>query len=145
MIVIQNFLDNVDEVLDFAETTKYFDTTHFPGTGFNGTRTENLCEIFPNIVNKIHIETGHKPDRLYIHKHFNEKTPPIRHFDNAKKGGVIFLKGGEGCGTIVDNQLYEYEFNKLIMYDSHLFHSPEGFPEDRLVMTFFVFKDDSNS
>ena len=139
MIVIQNFLDNVDEVLDFAETTEYFDTKHFPGTSFNGTRTENLCEKFPNIVNKIDIETGHKPERLYIHKHFNVKTTPIRHIDNAKKGGVIFLKGGEGCGTIVDNQLYEYELNKLIMYDSHLLHSPEGFPEDRLVMTFFVF------
>jgi len=139
MIVIQNFLDNIDEVLDFAETTEYFDTKHFPGTSFNGTRTENLCEKFPNIVNKIDIETGHKPERLYIHKHFNVKTPPIRHIDNAKRGGVIFLKGGEGCGTIVDNQLYKYEFNKLIMYDSHLFHSPEGFPEDRLVMTFFVF------
>ena len=138
MIVIRDFLDNVDEVLDFAETTPYHDYTYFTGVVFKGLRTPNLVELLPEIVDKINVETGSKPERLYLHKHENLKDfKPIPHVDKSIKSGVIYLKGGQGCGTIVEDKLQEYEFNKLIMYDANLLHQPEGFPEDRLVMTFF--------
>jgi len=138
MIVIRDFLDNVNELLDFAETTPYYDYTHFTGVVFKGLRTPNLVELFPEIVNKINVETGSKPERLYLHKHENLKDfKPIPHVDKSIKSGVIYLKGSQGCGTIVEDKLQEYEFNKLIMYDANLLHQPEGFPEDRLVMTFF--------
>ena len=45
MIVIRDFLDNVDEVLDFAETTPYHDYTYFTGVVFKGLRTPNLVEL----------------------------------------------------------------------------------------------------
>lgn len=35
------------------------------------------------------------------------------------------------------NELHIYESNKLLCYDAKLLHQPEGFPEDRLVITFF--------
>ena len=55
MIVIRDFLDNVDEVLDFAETTPYHDYTYFTGVVFKGLRTPNLVELLPEIVDKINI------------------------------------------------------------------------------------------
>ena len=138
MIVIRDFLDNVNELLDFAETTPYYDYTHFTGVVFKGLRTPNLVELLPEIVDKINIDTGSKPDKLYLHKHKDLKDfKPIPHVDKCTRSGVIHLKGGRGCGTIVEDKLHEYEFNKLIMYDANLLHQPEGFPEDRLVMTFF--------
>ena len=138
MIVIRNFLDDPDEVLDFSETIPYYDYTKFSSVRFKGLRSENLCDIFPEIIEKIKEETDYEPEQLYLHKHENLKDfEPVPHTDESTTSGVIYLKGGKGCGTIVENRLQEYEFNKLIMYDADLLHQPEGFPEDRLVMTFF--------
>ena len=84
MIVIRDFLDNVDEVLDFAETTPYHDYTYFTGVVFKGLRTPNLVELLPEIVNKINIDTGSKPEQLYLHKHENLKDfKPIPHVDKS--------------------------------------------------------------
>ena len=138
MIVIHNFLDDPNEVLDFSETIPYYDYTKFSDVRFTGFRSLNLCDIFPEIVEKIKEETDYEPEQLYLHKHENLKDfKPVPHTDESTTSGVIYLKGSKGCGTIVENRLQEYEFNKLIMYDADLLHQPEGFPEDRLVMTFF--------
>jgi len=138
MIVIRNFLDDPDEVLDFSETIPYYDYTKFSDVRFTGFRSLNLCDIFPEIIEKIKEETDYEPEQLYLHKHENlQDFKPVPHKDICSQSGVIYLKGGKGCGTIVENRLQEYEFNKLIMYDADLLHQPEGYPEDRLVMTFF--------
>ena len=136
--VIRDFLDDVDDVLEFADTLLYHHCNYFIGVRFAGLRSDNVIELCPDIKEKIHKETGYEPKLIYFHKHENlEHFKPIPHVDKVKHAGVIYLRGGFGCGTIVDNELHIYGRNKLICYEADRLHQPEGFSEDRLVITFF--------
>lgn len=136
--VIHDFLDDIDDVLEFADTLVYHHCSYFLKVRFAGFRSDNIIRLYPEIKEKISKETGYEPKQIYFHKHEKLKDfKPIPHTDDADYAGVIYLRGGAGCGTIVDNELYIYECNKLICYDAKLLHQPEGFPENRLVITFF--------
>lgn len=136
--VIHDFLDDIDDILEFADTLSYHPCTYFSNVKFAGLRSDDIIELVPEIKEKIHRETGCEPKQIYFHKHENlENFQPVPHIDAVNEAGVIHLRGGFGCGTIVDNELHIYESNKLLCYDAKLLHQPEGFPEDRLVITFF--------
>ena len=147
--IIRNFIKEEDlpEVLDFANSLPYYRDRDLPGAAgeavrqgalkFTGKRTKSvhtICDIGTDIYNA----TGLRPTRLYFHWHDAdpEWTPKI-HADPAMSG-VIYLIGGEGCGTEIDGVVEEFEVGKLVMYDGRTPHRPQGFPVDRLVITFFI-------
>lgn len=137
-IVIHNFLDNVEEILDLADSVPYYDYTHHPPARFMGERSQNIVNMCWELRENISKKTGKTPRGIFFHKHKNLigfHTRP--HTDATKYAGVIYLRGEQGCGTIVGNKLYTYEHNKLICYQGDIPHRPEGFPCDRLVITFF--------
>lgn len=137
-IVIHDFLDNLDEVLELADSVPYYDYTHHRPSVFKGVRSLNIINLCEDLKDKIAEATGQTPKLIFFHKHENlEHFQPIPHTDKVSYAGVIYLRGDSGCGTIVNNDLYTYECNKLIAYDGNIPHQPEGFPCDRLVITFF--------
>lgn len=146
MFVIDNFLPFYDDVLIRSKLHKYVNAVEYRALTatqdlFRGERTVNLVNIAGRlqqyIENSLHIRLS----LLFIHRH-----PPLpgitgrMHRDEGfQTAGVIYLKGGPGCGTVVEDKLVDFKENRLITYDAKKLHAPEGFTTDRLVITFFSY------
>ena len=138
MIIIEDFVKHLDEVLEFADSLPYYTCEEVPHAGrFKGLRTLNVADM-SELTEDIYDAIGRRPMSLYFHKHDGDPDwEPIVHRDQYDHAGVIYLRGGKGCGTEVDGVVHEYKTGKLIQYNGNDLHRPEGFPIDRLVVTFF--------
>ena len=144
MIVVDNFLPFYDRILERSTQFPYFtcdEENEKDGTAYfwRGTRTPDVINEMPILRKFMENQLGIKLDTFSFHKH--EPLPdfmPVLHRDgDYRSAGVIYLKGGPGCGTIVDNTVVDFKENRLVSYDGQLLHRPQGFLTDRLILTFF--------
>ncbi|WP_039018666.1 hypothetical protein [Halocynthiibacter namhaensis] len=144
MIVVDNFLPFFDQILERSTQFPYFtcdEENKRDGTTYSwrGQRTPDVIDDMPVLRQYMEETLCIKLDVFSFHKH--EPLPdfmPVLHQDgDYKSAGVIYLKGGPGCGTIVDNTVVDFKENRLVTYDGQLLHRPQGFMTDRLILTFF--------
>lgn len=140
-LVIDNFLDNYNEIVEYSSLLEYYDCSHHDGI-FLGLRSMSQTSNLPVLVDKLNSIIDGKLESIFFHKHKQMNFKPKPHTDsiNIEWAGVIHLIGEAGCGTVVNNELYDFKKNRLILYNSDIPHHPEGFTADRLVITFFVKK-----
>ena len=145
LIVINNFIDNLDghfhAVKAHVDKLKYYSDTELnDGTRFAGRRTQNVIGQFPRINQQLS-ETFRDVEWLKIqcHKHTGNPDRVLTHMhkDEFHYAGVIYLRGGQGCGTVVGDNVIGFKQNRLVFYDAQIPHRPQGFPVDRMTISFF--------
>lgn len=144
LIVINDFIPNIDEVTAHADKLTYYSDTELnDGSRFAGVRTKNVISQFPRIhqsLSETFRDIHFRAFQCHKHRGQPERILTHTHTDGQKEGsfaGVIYLRGGKGCGTLVGNKLVGFKRNRLVFYNSLIPHRPEGFPVDRMTISFF--------
>lgn len=106
---------------------------------WRGTRTGNIVMHTPGLTNYIEAKLQISLKNLHFHKHdaMPDVTPRLHRDGDFKTAGVIYLRGGPGCGTEVEERVAEFKENRLVTYSAQLMHRPQGFTHPRMVITFF--------
>ena len=156
--ICDNFFANPNNIRRKGLIRKYFKQEDHPhSSGFPGVRTRGLCDIDETLFNKITLKAGrilgYKGIRVcsaLAYSITNKDTPLSLHRDEEWDiGGVIYLNPNipPDCGTIVAGQLVPAKYNRLVLYDGSLIHSPaKSFGTNRfnsrMVLTLFFKKVD---
>ena len=143
--VFDNFLEDPDEVLEYANTCQYFtaeeykkiDTLESKGY-WPGLRSNDLQLEFPDITHKLNKMFNVRVGWLTFYQHLVSQNigKPTPHRDvRWDFSGVIYLKGSDG--TWIDNEIVPFKYNRAVCFDAHIPHHPLHSTTDRLVLTFF--------
>ena len=154
--ICDNFFANPNNIRRKGLIRKYFKQEDHPhSSGFPGVRTRGLCDIDETLFNKITLKAGrilgYKGIRVcsaLAYSITNKDTPLSLHRDEEWDiGWVIYLNPNipPDCGTIVAGQLVPAKYNRLVLYDGSLIHSPaKSFGTNRfnsrMVLTLFFKK-----
>ncbi len=143
--VFDNFLDDPDEVLEYANTCQYFTAEEYRKIdrlesvgNWPGLRSNDLKLEFPDIVNQLNTKFNIKVGWLTFYQHLVSQniSKPKPHTDvRWDFSGVIYLKGNDG--TWIDNETVPFEYNRAVCFDARIPHHPLFGTSDRLVLTFF--------
>lgn len=143
MIVIDDIHSSLPELLEFADQQKYYtfqEANYRSGRKdrYRGLRTLNLCGKFWPLQTSIERALNISLACLFFHKHDAQPGEKgFAHQDTYTTAGVVYLRGGPGCGTVIESQTVEFKTNRLVSYAGSILHNPQGFEHDRLVVTFF--------
>ncbi|WP_039018667.1 hypothetical protein [Halocynthiibacter namhaensis] len=148
MIQVDNFLPFYDAIMTRSKHFAYFTDAQEhemdgPSFQFRGVRTTNLVPMMNVLRHHLEVQLRINLANMYFHKHtpMPDVMPRLHRDGGFQTAGVIYLTGGPGCGTFVDEQLVEFKENRLTCYSSQTLHRPEGFPMDRMVLTFFSYDE----
>jgi hypothetical protein len=164
-IVVDNFFDNPNEIVEYSKTLKYYkaDPT-IRHSKWQGKRTESIHNVnrqlydfviskalsyfFPIDTKKILYENT----KVCFHKQGKEKGNLLNthlHKDNdAEIAGVIYLNKGTDIkrGTTILNDdkkkkiIMASDYNTMIAYDSKNLHGASLLDKARLTIVFFIDK-----
>lgn len=154
--ICDDFFENPNNIRRKGLIRRYFKPEDHPhSSGFPGVRTRGLCDIDETLFNKITLKVGrilgYNGIRVYsalCYSITNKDTLLSFHRDKQWNiGGVVYLNPdiAPDCGTIVAGQLIPAKYNRLILYDGSLIHSPaKSFGTNRfnsrMVLTLFFKK-----
>lgn len=143
--VFDNFLDDPDEVLEYANTCRYFTAEEYQKIdplesvgNWPGLRSNDLQLEFPDITHKLNKMFNVRVGWLTFYQHLVSQNigKPTPHTDvRWDFSGVIYLKGSDG--TWIDNEIVPFKYNRAVCFDAHTPHHPLHSTTDRLVLTFF--------
>jgi len=145
-IVVDNFFENVDEVINLSKKLKYYpapDNENWPGL-----RTKSLHSTHYNFFNKVILKVLNyyypNSEVIYNNSHvafsklkYGDKGKTRFHQDNVKLAAVIYLSDGDmASGTTIfhtkkDKQIIVgNKFNTMVAYSGEKYH---GYTSLRLV------------
>lgn len=143
--VFDNFLEDPDEVLEYANTCQYFTAEEYKKIdplesvgNWPGLRSNDLQLEFPDITHKLNKMFNVRVGWLTFYQHLVSQNigKPTPHTDvRWDFSGVIYLKGSDG--TWIDNEIVPFKYNRAVCFDAHIPHHPLHSTTDRLVLTFF--------
>jgi hypothetical protein len=143
--VFDNFLDDPDEVLEYANTCQYFTAEEYQKIdplesvgNWPGLRSNDLQLEFPDITHKLNKMFNVRVGWLTFYQHLVSQNigKPTPHTDvRWDFSGVIYLKGSDG--TWIDNEIVPFKYNRAVCFDADTPHHPLYGSSDRLVLTFF--------
>jgi len=143
--VFDNFLDDPDEVLEYANTCQYFTAEEYQKIdplesvgNWPGLRSNDLQLEFPDITHKLNKMFNVRVGWLTFYQHLVSQNigKPTPHTDvRWDFSGVIYLKGNDG--TWIDNEIVPFKYNRAVCFDANIPHHPLHSTTDRLVLTFF--------
>ena len=143
--IFDNFLEDPDEVLEYASTCQYFTAEEYQKIdplesvgNWPGLRSNDLQLEFPDITHKLNKMFNVRVGWLTFYQHLVSQNlgEPVPHIDRAWDfSGVIYLKGNDG--TWIDNEIVPFKYNRAVCFDAHTPHHPLHSTTDRLVLTFF--------
>ena len=143
--VFDNFLEDPDEVLEYASTCQYFTAEEYQKIdplesvgNWPGLRSNDLQLEFPDITHKLNKMFNVRVGWLTFYQHLVSQNigKPTPHTDvRWDFSGVIYLKGSDG--TWIDNEIVPFKYNRAVCFNAHTPHHPLFGTSDRLVLTFF--------
>ena len=143
--IFDNFLEDPDEVLEYANTCQYFTAEEYQKIdplesigNWPGLRSNDLQLEFPDITHKLNKMFNVRVGWLTFYQHLVSQNigKPTPHTDVRRDfSGVIYLKGSDG--TWIDNEIVPFKYNRAVCFDAHIPHHPLHSTTDRLVLTFF--------
>ena len=143
--VFDNFLEDPDEVLEYASTCQYFTAEEYQKIdplesvgNWPGLRSNDLQLEFPDITHKLNKMFNVRVGWLTFYQHLVSQNigKPTPHTDvRWDFSGVIYLKGNDG--TWIDNEIVPFKYNRAVCFDANVPHHPLYGSSDRLVITFF--------
>jgi len=143
--IFDNFLEDPDEVLEYASTCQYFTAEEYQKIDplesvgkWPGLRSNDLQLEFPDITHKLNKMFNVRVGWLTFYQHLVSQNigKPTPHTDvRWDFSGVIYLKGSDG--TWIDNEIVPFKYNRAVCFDAHTPHHPLHSTTDRLVLTFF--------
>ena len=143
--IFDNFLEDPDEVLEYASTCQYFTAEEYQKIdplesvgNWPGLRSNDLQLEFPDITHKLNKMFNVRVGWLTFYQHLVSQNigKPTPHTDvRWDFSGVIYLKGSDG--TWIDNEIVPFEYNRAVCFNAHTPHHPLFGTSDRLVLTFF--------
>ena len=143
--VFDNFLEDPDEVLEYASTCQYFTAEEYQKIdplesvgNWPGLRSNDLQLEFPDITHKLNKMFNVRVGWLTFYQHLVSQNigKPTPHTDvRWDFSGVIYLKGSDG--TWIDNEIVPFKYNRAVCFDANVPHHPLYGSSDRLVITFF--------
>ena len=143
--IFDNFLEDPDEVLEYASTCQYFTAEEYQKIdplesvgNWPGLRSNDLQLEFPDITHKLNKMFNVRVGWLTFYQHLVSQNigKPTPHTDvRWDFSGVIYLKGSDG--TWIDNEIVPFKYNRAVCFDANIPHHPLYGSSDRLVITFF--------
>ena len=143
--IFDNFLEDPDEVLEYASTCQYFTAEEYQKIdplesvgNWPGLRSNDLQLEFPDITHKLNKMFNVRVGWLTFYQHLVSQNigKPTPHTDvRWDFSGVIYLKGSDG--TWIDNEIVPFKYNRAVCFNAHTPHHPLFGTSDRLVLTFF--------
>ena len=143
--IFDNFLEDPDEVLEYASTCQYFTAEEYQKIdplesvgNWPGLRSNDLQLEFPDITHKLNKMFNVRVGWLTFYQHLVSQNigKPTPHTDvRWDFSGVIYLKGSDG--TWIDNEIVPFKYNRAVCFDANVPHHPLYGSSDRLVITFF--------
>ena len=143
--IFDNFLEDPDEVLEYASTCQYFTAEEYQKIDplesvgkWPGLRSNDLQLEFPDITHKLNKMFNVRVGWLTFYQHLVSQNigKPTPHTDvRWDFSGVIYLKGSDG--TWIDNEIVPFKYNRAVCFNAHTPHHPLFGTSDRLVLTFF--------
>ena len=143
--IFDNFLEDPDEVLEYASTCQYFTAEEYQKIdplesvgNWPGLRSNDLQSEFPDITHKLNKMFNVRVGWLTFYQHLVSQNigKPTPHTDvRWDFSGVIYLKGSDG--TWIDNEIVPFKYNRAVCFDANVPHHPLYGSSDRLVITFF--------
>ena len=143
--IFDNFLEDPDEVLEYASTCQYFTAEEYQKIdplesvgNWPGLRSNDLQLEFPDITHKLNKMFNVRVGWLTFYQHLVSQNigKPTPHTDvRWDFSGVIYLKGSDG--TWIDNEIVPFKYNRAVCFDANIPHHPLYGSSDRLVLTFF--------
>ena len=143
--IFDNFLEDPDEVLEYASTCQYFTAEEYQKIDplesvgkWPGLRSNDLQLEFPDITHKLNKMFNVRVGWLTFYQHLVSQNigKPTPHTDvRWDFSGVIYLKGNDG--TWIDNEIVPFKYNRAVCFDANVPHHPLYGSSDRLVITFF--------
>ena len=174
IVVVDNFLKDPNSIVELAVKQKYYACNDNPNnytvsdnTFYNGKRTLALKRVLSNIdsdnINNEILTTLfnlHIPHHCKVnveaeisclfHSLMEQDVYDINnmHTDTVLFAGVIYLNknlDSDNHGTIVNNNIIPYKFNRLVMYRTDMMHCPlngygNSIHESRLTLNIFINK-----
>ena len=161
-IVVDNFFDNVDEIIKLSKKFKYFPPTK--NDKWIGLRTESLhinnYELFNSVILKIlkcyfpYTHTTYGNSFVYFHKLMPgcKETEGRNHYHvdhDVHLAGIVYLSNGNmKNGTTIFNKnkekqiIISNDLNTLVCYEGSKYHGPTilNVDEERLTMNIFIEK-----
>jgi hypothetical protein len=144
--IFDNFLEDPDEVLEYASTCQYFTAEEYKKIdileskgNWPGLRSNDLKLEFPDITTQLNNQFNIKIGWITFYQHLvSQNIPKVQmpHTDvRWDFSGVIYLKGNDG--TWIDNEIVPFKYNRAVCFDANVPHHPLYGSSDRLVITFF--------
>ena len=143
--IFDNFLEDPDEVLEYANTCQYFTAEEYQKIdplesigNWPGLRSNDLQLEFPDITHKLNKMFNVRVGWMTFYQHLVSQNigKPTPHTDvRWDFSGVIYLKGSDG--TWIDNEIVPFKYNRAVCFDANVPHHPLHSTTDRLVLTFF--------
>ena len=143
--IFDNFLEDPDEVLEYANTCQYFTAEEYQKIdplesigNWPGLRSNDLQLEFPDITHKLNKMFNVRVGWMTFYQHLVSQNigKPTPHTDvRWDFSGVIYLKGSDG--TWINNEIVPFKYNRAVCFDANVPHHPLHSTTDRLVLTFF--------
>ena len=143
--IFDNFLEDPDEVLEYANTCQYFTAEEYQKIdplesigNWPGLRSNDLQLEFPDITHKLNKMFNVKVGWMTFYQHLLSQNlgNPMPHIDIWWDfSGVIYLEGSDG--TWINGETVPFKYNRAVCFDANVPHHPLHSTTDRLVLTFF--------